>query len=322
MFSFCCHGGAGDIARDVEPAKFYEPLIDITKEVYRFANAHLSDDSIQAVDLAEFAVSLFENCETFNAGKGSVLTSKGTFELEASIMDGATLSNGAALLLKRAKNPISVARAVMEHGEHCTMVGDEAESLAITSRSVELVSQGYYFTQRRYDQLQMSKESGTVKKDHDLEKSEETADDIGKFGTVGCVCWYKGHVAAATSTGGMTNKLPGRVGDSAMIGCGTYANDQTCAVSCTGKGEVFIQHVVAHSVSSRISLGGASVQRAIKDVVHDTLPSDSGGVIAIDGEGIIAMEFNTTAMLRLSCDHNAQGRVGIWEEEVPMTAVN
>jgi L-asparaginase / beta-aspartyl-peptidase len=224
-FAFCCHGGAGNISKEVESRQFLDPLTEITKQVYDFANTNLCDDSIQAVDVVEYAVTLFENCPTFNAGKGSVLTADGTFELEASIMNGAALACGAATTLKRAKNPISVARAVMDSTEHFCMVGEAAEEVAVMSKNLEMVEQEYYYTKHRYDQLMMSKEIGSVVKDHDLERPEakKATDDPQNddtFGTVGCVCWYKGHVAAATSTGGMTNKLPGRVGDSALIGCG------------------------------------------------------------------------------------------------------
>lgn len=153
-------------------------------------------------------------------GKGAVLTADSTFELEASMMNGANLKCGAAINLKRAKNPISVARVVMDNSEHFCMVGEDAESLAVETRNLEMVNQEYYYTKRRHDQLLQSKDTDSIVNDHDLENPCDSVQNENKFGTVGCVCWYKGHIAAATSTGGMTNKLAGRVGDSALIGCG------------------------------------------------------------------------------------------------------
>jgi beta-aspartyl-peptidase (threonine type) len=317
-WSVACHGGAGDISREVDTSQFYDPLTEITKKVHEFASSHLLDDSIQAIDVVEYAVTLFEDCESFNAGKGAVMTSESTFELEASIMDGATLACGAAVTLKRAKNPISVARVVMDHTEHHCLVGEEAEELAISTRQLEMVEPSYYYTERRHMQLLSSIETGTIVNDHDLEKPKPKQDpqNDNKFGTVGCVCWYKGHLAAATSTGGMTNKLPGRVGDTAIIGSGTYADDKTCAVSCTGKGEIFMRYVAAHSVAARMSLAGQTLRQATKEVIHDLLPSESGGLIAVDYKGNIVMDYNSRGMLRLQCDQSGSGVIGIWEEDV------
>jgi beta-aspartyl-peptidase (threonine type) len=238
-------------------------------------------------------------------------------------MDGATLACGSAMAMKKAKNPISVARAVMDFSEHHSMTGEEAEVLAIANRNLEMVDQEYYYTQRRHDQLIMSKETGSIVNDHDLEqpKLKQDIQNDNKFGTVGCVCWYKDHIASATSTGGMTNKLPGRVGDSSVIGGGTYADDATCAVSCTGKGEIFMKYVAAHSVSARMSLANMTLKEATKDVIHHLLPAESGGLIAVDGKGSIVMDFNSRGMLRLECDHTGQGSIGIWEEVVAVTVV-
>lgn len=320
-WTVACHGGAGDISRDVDTSQFYDPLTLITRQVYEFANSNLLNDDIQAVDLVEYAVTLFEDCESFNAGKGAVLTADSTFELEASIMNGQTLACGAAVTLKRAKNPISVARAVMDHTEHHCMVGETAEEVAIAHRNLEMVEPEYYYTERRHEQLLMSKETGCVVNDHDLEKPR--AKDIqndNKFGTVGCVCWYKGHLAAATSTGGMTNKLPGRMGDSSVIGSGTYANDESCAVSCTGKGELFMRHVAAHSVAARMTLAGKTLQEATHDVVHNLLPEESGGLIAVDSKGGVVMDYNSRGMLRLKCDQSGAGDISIWDEVVAVVA--
>lgn len=254
-FSFCFHGGAGVIPQgSIDSDVYVESLRQIVEKGYRFAEGNLTDDKKTAVDLAEYVVQLLENDALFNAGKGAVLTSDGTHEMEASIMNGATLDCGAVSMIKHYKNPISVARLVMETTPHVYMMGDGAEAIA-SAHGMEYTKNSYFSTQKRLDQLKAAKEAQGIFNDHDAvqprlgidaSKDADTslaatsstttaiAADSSDTGTVGCVCFYKGNLAAATSTGGMTNKRSGRIGDTPIIGAGTYANNQTCAVSCTG----------------------------------------------------------------------------------------
>jgi L-asparaginase / beta-aspartyl-peptidase len=274
------------------------------------------------VDVAEFAVRLLEDEELFNAGKGSVFTADETHELEASVMNGSNLECGAVSLLRSTRNPISAARKVMENTEHIYLVGVGAESLAEKSGLTQ-VEQSYFSTERRRQHLQVARLQDKALVDHD--PSSTVSEIPSKTGTVGCVCFYKSHVAAATSTGGMTNKLPGRVGDTPIIGAGTYANDKTCAISATGRGEEFIRHVVAYDISARMEYGGCSLQEACRGTVHDKLPSGSGGVIAVDKTGSICFDWNSGGMFRASAVQQEGGKleleVGIWEEtlEVEMS---
>lgn len=302
-FRFLVHGGAGVISKSVDKAPYVCALQRILKDTFEFSAL----STATAVDIAEFAVKELENEPLFNAGKGAVYTADKTHELDASIMDGSTLSCGATSMIKTIKNPVSVARLVMERTDHVFIVGDSAERLAVTS-GLEQVDQSYYHTEKRLQQLHTAQQKNVVARDHDLE---------GAKGTVGCVCMKDGHVAAATSTGGMTNKMPGRVGDTPVIGTGTYANDRTCAVSATGQGEEFIRHVAAYNAAVRMELCGQSVQEAVKDTVWSKLPAESGGLIAVDARGNYAMDFNCGGMFRGTCGSDGLASVGIWEENEP-----
>lgn len=267
-----------------------------------------------AVDIAEYTVKLLEDEELFNAGKGSVYTSEETHEMDAAIMDGETLRCGSVSQLRIVKNPISAARLVMQHPNHNFIVGSTVESLAAAS-NLSIVPLAYFDTKHRYDQYLVAKNSSTVALDHDinvkLDQSENDATDAK--GTVGCVCMFRGSVAAATSTGGMTCKLPGRVGDSPIIGAGTYANNQTCAVSATGNGEEFIRQVIAHDVSARMKYARKSIHEASRDAIN-VLPDDCGGLIAVDKLGNYAVPFNSSGMFRAVALSNGTRLVGIWEE--------
>lgn len=310
-FSFVIHGGAGTIGKHLNGKPYYDALYHIISEVYAFGDSHRKDANITALDIAEYAVKLLENEELFNAGKGSVFTAKETHELEASIMDGSTLRSGAVSLISTVKNPISLARAVMERTSHVYMVGESAEKLAEVAK-LERVHPSYFSTQSRLEQVKAAIAAGKVLNDHDAEKLAFS--HPGSTGTVGCAVMFDGHVAAATSTGGMTNKLPGRVGDSPIIGSGTYANDNTCAVSATGKGEFFIRHVVAYDISSRIAYGGRTLENAVKETVFEQLPAATGGVIAINKHGEYTMQFNSDGMFRGGCDADGNCEMGIWSE--------
>jgi beta-aspartyl-peptidase (threonine type) len=224
-------------------------------------------------------VRIYEDSPLFNAGKGAVFTAEGKNELDASIMDGATLRAGAVAGVTIIKNPISAARAVMEQTDHVLLAGPGAEEFA-ESVGLETVEPDYFFTQRRWDSLQNVK------------------DPKQKMGTVGALALDRqGHLAAATSTGGMTNKRFGRVGDSPIIGAGTYANE-FCAVSSTGIGEYFIRSAVAHDICARARYLDQSVGEAAHTVIHEILEPGIGGVITLDGEGNVAMPFNTEGMYR------------------------
>lgn len=306
------HGGAGVISKAIDSQSYYDGLKTVVTSIYHFIeDSHTSEKNLSAVDIVEFGVKLLEDNQLFNAGYGSVYTSNETHELEASIMDGSNLNSGAVSLVKTTKNPISLARVVMEETKHAYMAGESAEQLA-SLRGLETVEESYYNTKVRLDQLHKAMNAQVVINDCDDEDTR-LGDEAGSKGTVGCVCMYNGHVAAATSTGGMTNKLPGRIGDSPIIGAGTYANDETVAVSATGKGEVFMRHVVAYDISSRMLYGGQDVYEAVKATVN-SLPPQSGGVIAVDRNGDYCMEFNSNGMFRGVCYASGHCEIGIWDE--------
>lgn len=313
-FVFLIHGGAGVIDKGFDGSKHTNALKSILIKTYEFAQ--LEDST--AVDIAEHAVRLLEDEELFNAGRGSVYTSTETHEMEASIMDGSNLENGAVSMITSIKNPISLARLVMDKSIHSFLIGSTAEALG-TTHSLPIADQTYFDSPHRLKQLHLAKESSIICNDHDLEKA------VQDQGTVGCVVMKRGHLASATSTGGMTNKAPGRIGDTPIVGAGTYANNRTCAVSCTGNGEDFMRHVAAYDVSAfmEYGVGGNGVEggleKAAKHTVWEKLPLDSGGLIAVDSMGNTSMPFNSLGMFRGRCDSSGRGATAIWEEEYPFT---
>lgn len=300
------HGGAGTITRSsmsqAKEAEYKQSLLDIVK-----AGQQILAEGGSAMDAVTKAVCLFEDNPLFNAGKGSVFTHSGINELDAAIMNGATLDAGAVAGVSRIRNPILAARAVMENSSHVLFVGKGAEEFA-KSQNITMVEPDYYFTQARYDQLQKAlREQKSALLDHDgaaMASDNPSGDPIdpdNKFGTVGAVAIdVNGNLAAATSTGGMTNKQAGRVGDSPIIGAGCYANNRTVAVSCTGTGEMFIRAVAAYDVSALMEYGGLSLKQAAEKVVMEKLLAidGHGGLIAIDRDGNVAMPFNTEGMYR------------------------
>lgn len=333
-FSIAIHGGAGVISKlDTNPNPYYNALRRIILEISKYASENENNSNIQAIDIAEFGVCLLEDEELFNAGKGAVFTSNETHELEASIMDGETLNCGAASLLKNVKNPISAAKVIMNNTQHVYLAGSGAQDIALSNGLVE-VDQSYFSTEKRREQLYKAKQVNEVVLDHNNSDNNNNISDSNNnnnnsdnnnmtnsgTGTVGCVCYYKSNLAAATSTGGMTNKLPGRIGDSPIIGAGTYANNRTCAVSATGKGELFIRYVVAYDISAQMEYSGLDIYEACRRTVHEKLPISSGGVIAIDSHGNICFDFNSDGMFRGSIikkennNNNIEMKVGIWEE--------
>jgi beta-aspartyl-peptidase (threonine type) len=257
-----------------------------------------------ALDAVELAVRALEDDERFNAGRGAVYTADGRHELDASIMDGATLACGAVAGVTTVRNPIRLARLVMERSGHVLLAGEGAEQFA-TLMGVDRVDNGHFDTPARHAEL--------------VQKLQRLAADPSapykNRGTVGAVALdAHGHLAAATSTGGMTAKRFGRVGDSPLIGAGTYADDRTVAVSCTGVGEQFIRHAVAYDVSARIAYQGLTVRDAAAALIRQTLRPDDGGLIAVGPDGSIAMPFNTAGMYRAAADSTGRFDVYIFDE--------
>ncbi|MCP3962031.1 MAG: isoaspartyl peptidase/L-asparaginase [bacterium] len=299
-WAIAIHGGAGVISRDVDE-EWKQAHRDALSEALTLGKDML-DEGAEGLDVVEQVIRVLEDSPLFNAGKGSVFTHDGKNELDAAIMDGRDLNCGAISGVTRVKNPISLARLVMTESRHVFFVREGAERFA-EEMGVEKVDPEYYFVQRRWDALQ---------KALDKEKQEEAE----KHGTVGCVVLDRaGNLAAGTSTGGMTNKRFGRVGDVPVIGAGTYANNATVAVSCTGWGEKFIRNNVAHDVSARIEYKGLGVRQAAEEVIHGKLDEGDGGLIAVGAGGEIAMVFNSSGMFRGAADSNGRFEVGIWQDD-------
>ena len=289
------HGGAGTIERSkMTPEREHEYRAGI-ENALRAGSAILRRGGA-ALDAVEAAVRVLEDDPHFNAGKGSVFTSVGTNEMDAAIMDGKTRSAGAVAGVQHVRNPIVLARAVMEKSKHVFLIGSGAEEFA-KRNGIELVDAKYFFTQDRWDALQKVKaaENGGGSGDKKF-----IITDAERHGTVGAVARDgSGNLAAATSTGGTTNKLPGRVGDSPVIGAGTFADNNTCAVSCTGDGEFFIRVAVAHEISALIELSGVSLAKAAENALTKSQKlGGSGGLIAVDKNGNVALPFNTSGMYR------------------------
>ena len=296
------HGGAGTLSRahiSVEQERAYHAAL---QQVLLAGQAVLAQGGTAMEAVCE-AVRLLEDCPLFNAGHGAVFTAQATHELDAAVMDGATLAAGAVAGVSRIRNPVQAARAVMQNGQHVLMVAEGAERMA-QEAGLATVEPSYFSTPARHAQLlaAQARQAGVVL-DHDgaAALAGRAIDEGRKMGTVGAVALdAHGHLAAATSTGGMTNKLPGRLGDSPLIGCGTYADDRTAAVSCTGHGESFIRVAAAHDVCARMAYGGASLEAATHAVVHEALPAvqGTGGLIAVDRQGNVCLPFNTEGMYR------------------------
>jgi beta-aspartyl-peptidase (threonine type) len=305
MISIAIHGGAGVIGR--------ASLTEENERAYRAdleraldAGYSVLEKGGGSLDAVVAAVKILEDSPLFNAGKGAVFNHAGANELDASIMDGATERAGAVAGLRHVRNPIELARLVMEKSPHVMLAGEGAEEFAL-EQGMQLVPGSYFYTERRWKQLE------------DAQKAERTAglppEDINFFSTVGAVARDRdGNLAAATSTGGMTNKRWGRVGDSPIIGAGTYADNDSCAVSATGSGEYFIRAVVAHEICARVRLTGASVAEAARDVIHGKLKEigGDGGVIVVDRAGQLALEFNTEGMFRGARDSGGRREVAIY----------
>ncbi len=305
MFGLAIHGGAGTLPR-AEMSSDREQLYRAGLTAALAAGYSVLQSGGTSLDAVTRAVAALEDDPLFNAGRGAVFTIDGRNELDASIMDGATLRAGAVSGVTHIKNPIELARTVMEHSDYVLLAGSGAEEFALT-RGFQLVPRSYFHTAERWRQLERIRAG-------DGELSPLT---ISHVGTVGAVARdAQGRLAAATSTGGMTGKRYGRIGDSPVIGAGTYADDRSCAVSATGHGEIFIRAAVAHDICARMRFGGRSLDQAVREVVLEELPAlgGEGGVIAMDRHGRVAMEFNSEGMFRASRVHGEEAKVAIYRD--------
>jgi beta-aspartyl-peptidase (threonine type) len=310
-FGLVIHGGAGTVERSKMTPK-REPEYRAGIERALVAGYDILKRGGSSLDATEAAVRMLEDDPHFNAGRGAVFTNVGTNELDAAVMDGKTLKAGAVACLKHIKNPVSLARLVMEKSGHVMMDGEGAEMFAKES-GIEFVDQKYFYTEERWQALQKVKAAeenrgGTAKKAFIIS-------DQDRHGTVGAVALdHDGNLAVATSTGGTTNKRAGRVGDSPVIGGGTYANNATCAVSATGDGEYFIRATVGHDVSALMEYRGMPLKEAAQTVLDKVARlGGSGGLIAIDREGNMALPFNTSGMYRGYVDRNGKFVVEIYK---------
>jgi len=299
-FGLVIHGGAGTILRDHMTPEMEAQYRSKLQEALDTGYSILERGGT-SLDAVVATITVLEDSPLFNAGKGAVFTHDAGHELDASLMEGKTREAGAVAGTKHVKNPILLARKILEESPHVILSGDGADEFA-RSLGLEMVDQSYYDTPRRRKAL-----------DRMLEKAKQD-----KYGTVGAVALDKdGNLAAGTSTGGMTNKHFGRIGDSPIIGAGTYADNRTCGVSCTGHGEYFIRAAVAYDVSARMAYLGESVEQAAETIIHGTLKEfgGSGGLIALDREGHVAMPFNTPGMYRGYRLSNGQAAVKIYADE-------
>lgn len=306
-FSIAIHGGAGTLVKGMMTPELETQYKEALKRALN-KSYEVLEKGRSAVDAVEEAVKLLEDSPLFNAGKGSVFTANGSHEMDAAIMDGKTLNAGAISLITGIKNPVSLSRDVMEKSEHVFLAGEGAMRFA-KQLNYKLEDAAYFYDELRYQQWQEIKDTDNFQLDHSVKKDS-------KFGTVGAVaCDQDGNIAAATSTGGMTNKKWGRVGDSPIIGSGNYANNNTCAVSCTGSGEFFIRGVVAYDVSCLMEHKGMSLQNACVEVIHKRILeiNGDGGLIAVDSQGNIAMPFNTEGMYRASKSSDGTEEVSIYK---------
>ncbi|MDE0961333.1 MAG: isoaspartyl peptidase/L-asparaginase [Planctomycetota bacterium] len=291
-WAIAIHGGAGALSKGApeEEQRAYRESLQSALTI----GAGILQNGGEGLDAVEQVIRFLEDDPLFNAGLGAVFNSQGKHELDASIMDGSDLSCGAVAGVRTVRHPITLARKVMTDTRHVLFAGEGAETFA-SQCGVELVENSFFSTNRRREQWTQRRKP--------------------KKGTVGvAVLDRQGHLAAGTSTGGMTDKRWGRVGDSPIIGAGTYADDRACAVSCTGTGEEYIRHAVAHSVAARMMLAGQDLQSACDAMIHEVLQPDDGGLIAVDAAGNIAFSYSTQGMYRAAADSSGRFEVGIHEQ--------
>jgi beta-aspartyl-peptidase (threonine type) len=309
-YGIAIHGGAGTITRNILTIEMDNAYRFALKKAIQLGDAILSNGGT-ALEAVSQTVKNLEEEELFNAGKGSVFNHEGKHEMDAAIMDGKTLMAGAVAGIKNVKNPILLAKAVMEKTDHVFLANSGATDFA-KEIGLEFAPDDYFFTQFRYEQLLKARRDGQVLLDHAPKQGDEK-----KFGTVGAVALDKyGNTAAATSTGGMTNKKWGRIGDTPIIGAGTYANDETCAISCTGHGEFFIRSIVAYDISCLIEYKNLSLREACDLVVMKKLVKlgGEGGLIAINKKGDIEMPFNSEGMYRAMIRSGEEPVISIYRD--------
>lgn len=302
------HGGAGTILKENMTDSLEQAYLTKLDEAISLGYKMLEEGK-SSLDVVEEVVKILEDSPLFNAGKGAVFTNDGKNELDASIMDGSNQKAGAVAGLTKIKNPISLARLIMEKSEHVMMIGQGAEIFA-ENHGFEFVSPDYFYTKQRFEGLKNAQEKEQILLDHDEQNKDE------KFGTVGCVALdSNGNIAAATSTGGMTNKRYGRVGDVPIIGAGTYAKNGVCGVSATGWGEFFIRNVVAYDITAQMMYQAKSLEEAAQNTIFEKVEKmgGDGGIIALDKNGAVVMVFNTAGMYRASIDFSKEKTIKIYK---------
>jgi beta-aspartyl-peptidase (threonine type) len=307
------HGGAGTILREDMTPELETAHLEALQTALN-AGYTILEEGGTAVNAVKAATVVLEDNILFNAGRGSVFTKKGLQEMDAAIMEGKNLQAGAIAGVRNVRNPIELAMAVMNNSNHVFLSGKGANDFAI-EQGIKLEPDEYFFSQFRHDQWKSICDSDNYALDHTREKGEELIKNK-KFGTVGAVaCDTEGNIAAATSTGGMTNKKYGRIGDTPLIGCGTYANNKTCAISCTGHGEPFIRSVAAYDISCLMEYKGLSLQDAMNIVVHEKLIKikGEGGIIGVDARGNASLLFNSTGMYRGFKNSDGDSEVAIYK---------
>ena len=297
-FSIAIHGGAGTILKEDMTPELEEAYRKALKESLD-AGYGVLENGGSAINAVKAAIVVMEDCPLFNAGKGAVFTKKGVNEMDAAIMDGSDLSAGAVAGVRNVRNPVELAEEVMLHSGHVFLSGKGANDFAI-KQGIKLEPDEYFHSQYRYDQWREIRDSDLYQLDHKADKLVGLMKDK-KFGTVGAVaCDSDGNLAASTSTGGMTNKRFGRIGDSPVIGAGTYANNKTCAISCTGHGEIFLKAVAAYDVSALMEYKNMTLLEACEEVVLKKLVAmhGDGGLIGMDAKANVALVFNSAGMYR------------------------
>lgn len=313
-FGIVIHGGAGTILRVNMTPEREAAYREVLAEAIQVGHTILKNGG-SSQEAVEKTIHIMEDSPLFNAGKGAVLTSDETIELDASFMHGAQLDAGAISGVKTIRHPISAAIKVMENSPHVMLSGVGADAFA-ASQGLEIVAPEYFFTERRINSLKRVKEAEAKKES--ISSTEEAFVQHQRYGTVGCVALdLEGNLAAGTSTGGMTNKKWNRIGDAPIIGAGTYANNATCAISATGWGEFFIRSVVAHDISALMEYKGLSIQEAARIVIHEKVAKlgGDGGVVGIDHQGNVAMEMNTPGMYRAHINSMGNLTVKIYKDE-------
>lgn len=314
-FAIVIHGGAGGVTREnhnQEQQKAYSQKLQEAMD----AGYAVLEKGGNSLDAVQAAINVMEDSPLFNAGKGAVYNSEGNQEMDASIMDGKTLKAGAVAGVNHIKNPILAARIVMDSTNHVLLSGKGAEMLA-EKYGIEMVDSAYFFTEKRLNQLRKVQGKDKIQLDHSAFLIGNELIDDHKFGTVGAVAIDKnGNIAAGTSTGGMTNKKYGRIGDSPIIGQGTYANNLTCGISATGTGEYFMRTVAAHEVSNLIQYKGVSPKEALHEVMFNQIGKlgGQGGMILLDKNGNVSWDFNSDGMFRGYKKSNGENVVEMFEQ--------